>query len=613
MSISSATKPSQHAPGQPNTGAIIAVMLAGAVLLTFSSALYAGFVRFDDPVNVINNVHVRSLSFDNLRWMFTQPLLGHYQPLTWLSFAIDYQVWTLEPRGYHITNIAIHAVNAGLVYLLAARLLTLPSPNRTRSVQLAAALGAALFALHPLRVESVAWVTERRDVLSLMWLLLATLAYLRANAQARALKSDAPPSLWAKWPRTYYLLCILALALSLLSKAWGMTYFAVLLLLDWGALDRLQLNPLTWTRRHWLVIAEKVPMLLLGLAAMAMAARAQSTAYAMKTVAEWGVPQRAAQALYGLWFYIEKTLWPTNLSPMYEVPDRLNPFEARFVIAYIGVIILAIATLWLGRRWRAVPAAMLMYVVVLLPVLGIAQSGDQLVADRYSYVACVPLAVLAAAGLQRLLESKSSRVSQSAPIIAAICIGALGVVAWIQTDIWHDSESLWRRAATATPSPLTCQLLGEELHLQDRPDEAAQWLRKSLELDPQNGQSRYLLGVTLNEMGQFAQAASEFEKAIPTMRQPYMGYAALGVLYANQLNRPQDAEAALREAVRSVEQYTKAGRPPEEAAPMYMALGGLLKKTGRAEESRAWFEKAAAFEETREMAARALNEIRSGK
>src|SRR5215831_15900219 len=219
------------------TPALVAVLLVGAVLLTFSPALYAGFVRFDDPEVVAANPHIRSFSAENLRWMFSSSLLGHYHPLTWLSLALDYQFWGHSPRGYHLTNILLHAANAVLVYLLARRLVARTAIDAPRR-EIVCALAAALFALHPLRVESVAWVTERRDVLSLFWLLGAALAYVAAWQRSSTPASEQTRPLWTGSGRGLYWLSVLLLALSLLSKAWGVTFFAVLLVLDWGALGR---------------------------------------------------------------------------------------------------------------------------------------------------------------------------------------------------------------------------------------------------------------------------------------------------------------------------------------------------------------------------------------
>jgi Flp pilus assembly protein TadD len=592
------------------TPAIVAVLLLGAVLLTFSPALYAGFVRFDDPEVVAANPHIRSFSAENLRWMFTSSLLGHYHPLTWLSLALDYQLWGDSPRGYHLTNILLHAANAVLVYLLARRLVARASMDAARR-EVVCALGTALFALHPLRAESVAWVTERRDVLSLFFLLGAALAYVASWDRSREPAGGESRALWTGPGRGLYWLCVLLLGLSLLSKAWGVTLFAVLLILDWGVLGRLPPNPIAWLRL-WPVLAEKLPMLALGIAAACMAARAQSTAHAMKSVTEWGLPQRAAQASYGLWFYIEKTLWPSKLAAMYEIPDKLDPLEPRFIFAYTSVLVLAIVAGFAGLRWRAVPAAALAYVVILLPVLGIAQSGDQLVADRYSYVASVPLILLAAAALWKLTDPANSPLIRKAVIGgASLATLTLASAAWLQAGTWDDTESLWRQAATAAPGPLTCELLGEELHLQNRDDGAMPWLQRSLDMNPENGQARYLLGLALANEGHYEAAAAAINQALKTMRQPYMGYATLGVLYANNLNDPKAAESSLRAAIDSVEQRTKSGRPPEEAASIYLAMGALLQKQGRPDEARPWLEKALAFEETRDLAARTLNELGS--
>src|SRR5262245_60180833 len=229
------------------------------VLVSFSPAFSAQFLAWDDADNLIKNQHWRGASAENLRWMFTTFHLGHYQPLTWVSFAIDYELWRMDPGGYHGTNILIHAANAALFFVLARRLLhigvTRSDPERGGPVRpeltLAAAVAAALWAVHPLRVESVAWVTERRDVLSTLFMLLSALAYVHAvEIGVPRVRS------WAA-----YGLAVLLLALSCLSKAWGMSFFVLLLALDAYPLRRLSGNPLRWLSRDSLrVLAEKAPM-----------------------------------------------------------------------------------------------------------------------------------------------------------------------------------------------------------------------------------------------------------------------------------------------------------------------------------------------------------------
>jgi hypothetical protein len=253
------------------------VLVVAAVVAAFSPALSAGFVNWDDPGLVLENPHFRGLDAARLRWMLASFHMGHWHPLTWLTFALDHALWGMDPRGYHLTNLALHALTALLVYALARRLFAVTGaaePART----LAAAVAALLFAVHPLRVESVGWVTERRDVVSAPLLVLAVLAWLRFAERGG---------------RAWYAASLVAFALSLLGKAWGITLPAILLLLDAWPLRRIGRVPVAR------LVAEEAPFVALAGAAAAIAYVAQRSAGAMADAAPLGWLQRAMQALYG--------------------------------------------------------------------------------------------------------------------------------------------------------------------------------------------------------------------------------------------------------------------------------------------------------------------------
>src|SRR5262245_14035959 len=265
--------------------------------------------------------------------MFTTFHMGHYQPLAWATLGLDYALWGMNPAGYHGTNLLLHGANAALFFALLLALLRRAIPGdrlpREGALRLAAAFGALFFAVHPLRVESVAWITERRDLLSAFFALLALLAYLRMQEEPAARS-----------------LSLLAYALSLLSKAWGVTLPAVLLVLDVWPLRRFAGKE---PRRR--VFLEKVPYLVLALACAAIAPLAQKEAEAMRPLASHTLLDRTMQAAYGLVFYVRRTLLPTGLSPLYELPDPLDPGEPRFVASALVLGAAATALFLLRRRW----------------------------------------------------------------------------------------------------------------------------------------------------------------------------------------------------------------------------------------------------------------------
>lgn len=399
---------------RPGVAALIIVVVLACFLPSFGS----DFVLWDDDMNFTENPSYRGLSPAHLRWMFTTFHGGHWQPLSWMTLGLDYTLWGMNPVGYHLTNVLLHAVNALLVYRLIAALV--PGVGAR-----AAAVGALLFAIHPLRVESVAWVTERRDVLSGLFVLLTVLSYVR---YARARDAGQP------W-RTSFALSLACFALSLLAKAWGVTLPLVLLALDVYPLRRFSAR----------AVLEKVPYAVLAAGGAVLAQLASNLVPAKRTLAQHDVVQRAAQAAYGLVFYLWKTVAPTHLSPIYLLELTLRPTAPRYVACALLVAAVTFAVVRFRRRAPWAAAAWACYVLVLVTVLGFVQTGPQIVADRYSYLACLPWVVVVAAALARPLAR---------PAAMALAVGALavlGILTLRQTRVWHDSHSLWEHTLRIDP------------------------------------------------------------------------------------------------------------------------------------------------------------------
>lgn len=512
------------------------------VLGTFAAflpSLHNGFVDLDDDSNFIENPSYRGLAWTNLRWMFTTFHMGHYQPLSWITLGLDYRLWGMDPSGYHLTSLALHAVNAVIFYFLCQRMLRLSMPDaKDLAVRGVVAAAALLFAIHPLRVESVAWVTERRDVLSGMFFLLTILAYLKSAAA----ESSAASIRWLVSSVALY-------AASLLSKATAMTLPVVLLLLDIYVLRRLDGTPCQWFRRQtmrfWL---EKLPFVLLASAAAVTAALAQRSIGAMVGLERYSLAQRSAQAGYSFLFYPWRTLVPTGLSPLHEVPLNFSPWESVYVVSALTAVGFTAVLFFFRRRWPSLWAVWLYYIVLLLPVSGIAQSGSQLVADRYSYLSCLGWPLLISAGLCVLWSRERwSRPGISTGLVA-ICM-VLGVLTWRQTEIWHDSDRLLTYALDREPnSRIAHNNLGNimlrrgelnqavshysraiesnpfydypyanlavALVAQGKKDEAIETYRKALQLNPAFTKARLSLAELLVSQGKIEAALMEFRKAV---------------------------------------------------------------------------------------------------
>src|SRR5256886_8148308 len=339
---------------------LVPVLIALVTLAAFLPTLQNQFVNWDDHENLLDNPHYRGLGRAHLRWMWTTHM-GHWIPLTWMTFGLDYLLWGMNPVGYHLTSLLLHVTNAVVFFFVVRRILTLPLPSpgeRSHALAVSAGFAALVFAIHPLRVESVAWVTERRDVFSGLFYLLTILVYLRACEQgARG--------------RGSYWLSVAAFVGALLSKSMVVNLPVVLLILDGYPLRRLG-GDIGWSsepaRR---VYVEKIPFVLLAAAASAMAVIAQLSARAAVPLAHLSVPGRLAVSAYGLSFYLWKMAVPVNLSPLYEAPRTLNFGATPFLLSYGLVLTITAFVLALRRRVPGLPARWLPYIRIPLPVLRI--------------------------------------------------------------------------------------------------------------------------------------------------------------------------------------------------------------------------------------------------
>jgi protein O-mannosyl-transferase len=508
----------------PPLVAVVVTALAFWPVVTFS------FVNWDDDKLLLANPFFRGLAWQNLRWMLTSFRTGPYQPLSWLSYALDFTLWGMDPRGYHLTNLILHAVNAGLMAALSLRLLrkALPSESgRSQAAVLAAALISALvFATHPLRAESVAWVTERRDVLAGLFTLATLIFYC-----------DERPRL-----------ALAAYALSLLSKGMGVSLPFLLLVLDWWPLKRSQ--------------GSKVPFFLLAAAAGAVGVWGQSATGSLELVPlSPGI--RLLQALWAGWFYFAKTLWPTGLMPAREVMDyqalgRLGPGAAAFVAAT------AAAWFW-RKRAPGFAAAWTAHVLAFLPVSGLWRFGPLIAADRYSYFICLPWAVMAG-GLWLMVWDKARGAWREA--WAAAVLGLLLVLAGfgrVQALTWEDSGSLWRHALAVDPGNAAAHNdLGVFYLDQRRYAEALDELTQAVAARPGNADAHNNRAGALDALGRDEEAALELRAAIEL--RPHPGYwVNLGMIYS-RLGRLGQAQAAYEAALRLQPGYEPALRGLEACA-----------------------------------------------
>ena len=545
-------------------------------MAAFSSALPGHFQQWDDVVLLVDNPAYRGLGWANLRWMFTTNLMGHYMPLTWVTYGLDYLVWGLNPVGYHLTNIALHAANTVLVYLLAQRLFRIVWPDAAMTgvdgLRLAAAVAALGFGVHPLRVESVAWITERRDVLSGFFFLLSVLMYVRAcEVEPRGGGERS----------TFYWAAVGTFVLALLSKSMAVTLPAVLVVLDVYPLRRLGPGARGWlTPGPWRVWREKLPFLLVAVVVSAVAFRALVGGAAATSWERLGLAERLAISAYSLAFYLGKTLVPLDLSPLYELPLSVDVLDRGYLVSGAVVFFITLAALASRRRWPALLAVWTGYVAMLLPVAGLVHNGYQITADRYSYLPGVGWVLLAGGAV--VTASRGWRRARSGLVLAVLvgvlvvsAIGALAVGTWRQARIWLDDETLWRHAARLDPSSsIAASNLGAELRLRGQLAESVAQSERALLLRPGYAQAQLNLGLATAAQGRAVEAEGHFRRALALRPRSAPAHAGLGALLETQGRLDE-----------SLQHFRLALQISPGSASIHHDLGVALARSGRLAEA----------------------------
>jgi protein O-mannosyl-transferase len=580
------------APRRWISSLVVPAAVALTTFIAFLPALKAGFVNWDDDVNFLYNPNYRGLGAAQLQWMFTNFLMGNYIPFTWMTFGLDYVVWGMNPAGYHLTNILLHAANAVLLYFIALHLLRLSAPWHLVDGSSAPIIGSAfatlLFAVHPLRAESVAWITERRDVLSGLFCLAAVLTYLqycgvpdRQTGRTR----NAPGWYWAS---------LGFFVLALLSKSMVMTLPAILLLLDAYPLRRLVG---VGSGRRWLpsrsVVVEKLPFFLLSLVAAytalvaidlatQVASRSGAIPWDADATVEVSSIDRVAISANALLFYLWKMAVPLGLSPFYQLPPP-SGFETWPALISFAVVLLVTAVVIVGhRRSPALAAAWIGCIVMLSPVIWV----PQIAADRYTYLACAGWALLCGGGLAsgwRYCQQCNidARVRASLAGLSLAVVAALGVLTWNQVKVWRDSETLWAHAVAAWPSSRSYYKLGEALEQRGKWAKAIENFEAALGINPRYIYAHTVLGFIFANQGRLTEALEQFDDALRIAPRFVRAHTGLGLVFAWQ-GKLSEASDHFRRALESA-----AGD-----AQAHFYLGLILKKQGQWGEAAAHFRQA---------------------
>jgi Flp pilus assembly protein TadD len=592
---------SRGAHGHPGREWALALIPAALTLCVFLPLLGNGFVNWDDQANFLDNPHYRGFGWSNLRWMFTTAHLGHYIPITWLTLALDYTVWGLNPAGYHLTSALLHAVNALLVYRLASALLAAAGPSTSTAwdIRLGAMAAALVFALHPQRVESVAWATERRDVTVGFFALLTVLAYLRAVRE----------SVEGRLNQRWYWTSVGLFAMALLSKSLVIGLPLVLFVLDLYPLRRRPAaHPRGLGRAVWLGLIEKWPFLALsgavGVLMLALGAHRGN----MTALDALSLGQRLAITAYGLVFYLWKAVIPWPLSPLYTLFHPVVPWDPVYLVPMVVVTIVTGILIAVRRRWPAGLAAWIVYVALVLPISGLFHNGPQITADRYTYAASMSWALLVGAGVVWCGgAARNNRLSRPLAhgLLAALLLVLIGwsALSIRQEGIWRDSVALWSRAALVEPqSDIPIFYLGWALADAGRFDEARDHFARALARTPDTlpalkAQLLLHMGVIEERAGRQAAAQASFRQALAVEPDHPVALIRLGTAL---LHGPESGEAQ-RLLERAAEVGARWGTydagelrvavaqvPPDAGAVrgrLAHAMAGLLRRHGHLREA----------------------------
>lgn len=420
-------------------------IVASIVFACFLPDLKNELLDWDDAGYILENANIGSLTFETVRWAFTEFFCNYWAPLTWLSLAVDYAFWGFNPVGYHLTNNIFHSLNAGLFFLITYQMLNrYAARNSSRafsasnnSILICSILAALFFGIHPLRVESVAWAAERKDMLSMLFGLGALLAYLKYTevAEAHVHPFYRQPSYWAML--AFFLL-------SLLSKAMLITLPIVLFVLDWFPLRRLNRDNVRW------LVLEKLPLLFLS--ALASLITMKAMAISSKTLAEINVSARVLTAFKSVLTYLRLSLLPIDISPVYFHPVNVT-LGAEYIIAILLVMAISVWCAMTVRQRPVFLSVWLIFLITLFPVLGLTQNGPQEMAPRFTYMPGMALSILAAIGVMFV----HVRISASRKWAVALWIGVLAILAGFAIvtvrDIgyWKNDVALWSRVIELQP------------------------------------------------------------------------------------------------------------------------------------------------------------------
>jgi Tfp pilus assembly protein PilF len=533
---------------------LVCLLLAVVTLALYNPVNRHPFVNYDDDRYVTENSHVRQgLTTQTVIWALTSTEQANWHPLTWMSHALDCSLFRLNPAGHHFTSVFLHTVNVVLLFLLLIWATGRLGPSL---------FVAVLFAVHPINVESVAWIAERKNVLCTMFFFLTLWAY---GWYARK----------PGWKR--YLAVVALFAAGLASKPMVITLPFVLLLLDYWPLQRVrgdaadgERSTLSWPR----LILEKLPLFALSAGSAVITMKAQQAGGAVRSTTQFSLGVRVANAVYAYAMYLWKMAWPARLAPLYPHPgDSLGAWSV--IAAAVVLIAITVVAIKLRSR-RYLPVGWLWFLGTLVPVIGLVQVGDAAMADRYAYIPLIGIFVMISFGIADWTEGR--KVGWWPAIPAAMLLMALAFITNRQIGYWQSNIDLWSHALAVTQNDFIAEdNLGGALILEGKEEEAHPHFEAAARINPRDPMSRSNLGTYFQTHNQMPKAVAQYEAAIELTSDPGL----LSQTYANL----GAAQRAMGDDEQAHESYQQALRLNPGQFNAWLGEGLLARKQGKLEEA----------------------------
>jgi len=496
----------------------VCLVLVALTLGVFIQTRNHQFLHFDDPLYVTENPHVKEgLTGRNIAWAFTTFAASNWHPLTWLSHMLDVEFFGVNPGAHHLVNTLLHTINAMLLFFVLARLTGAPGCS---------AFVAALFAVHPLHVESVAWISERKDLLSTLFGFLMIWAYGWYSAK---------PSV-----KRHSLVGVL-FVLSLLSKPMWVTAPFLLLLLDLWPLQRLKGSPSEvdpsclpvpqFPLPH--LLTEKIPLLLLSAASSVITVVAQSRGGALNSLERLSLGARIENVFISYGRYLGKTFWPSALAAYYP-QAQAGPPAWQVVGALLLLLAITVLALRQVRTMPWLPVGWFWFLGTLVPVIGLVQVGSQAIADRYTYLPIIGIFIAVAWSAERIARG-APRMKVAMRLAAIVIVVMFSVVTFRQVGYWKDQESLFRHAIAVTQeNGRAHHILSQDLAVKGKIEEALFHAREAVRLDPNNARAHKNLGYMLYRVGMVDEAIAEFQRAISLQPDYAEAHGNLAIAYSRK-------------------------------------------------------------------------------